>query len=64
MVLIESGTFAEMVLLTLETFIRHLPHRAYSKMSSMLDPGKLWERMATKIPLKLEQIDDDDPEPR
>ncbi|KAK7090371.1 interleukin-1 receptor-associated kinase 4-like [Littorina saxatilis] len=53
-----------MVILTLDTFIRHLPHRAYVKLSSLLDPGGLWENLAAKIPLNMEDIDDNDAQPR
>ncbi|KAL8612356.1 hypothetical protein ACOMHN_020175 [Nucella lapillus] len=50
------------MVVTLKSFIRRMPHRAFVKLSSLLDPGGLWETMAAKIPLRLEDVDrlDDD----
>ncbi|XP_076435988.1 interleukin-1 receptor-associated kinase 4-like [Babylonia areolata] len=53
-----------MVVLTLESFIRHMPHRAFVKLSTLLDPGGLWEKMAAAIPLRLEETDDENAEKR
>ena len=53
-----------MVVLTLDSFIRHMPHRAFVKLSCLLDPGGLWENMASGIPLKLEDINDEDAQRR
>lgn len=50
--------------LSMDSFIRHMPHSAYTKLATMLDPGNLWERFAEKIPKKLEMTGQSDAEPR
>jgi hypothetical protein len=53
-----------MVVLTLDTYLRQLPIRAYNKLSCLLDPGGLWERLALVIPQKLTELDNENYEPR
>ncbi|XP_067669038.1 interleukin-1 receptor-associated kinase 4-like [Haliotis asinina] len=45
---------------TEETFTRHLPYSAVAKLSSLLDPGKQWEKFIVNIPRKLVMLDQDE----
>ncbi|XP_071085238.1 interleukin-1 receptor-associated kinase 4-like [Haliotis cracherodii] len=43
-----------------ETYTRHLPYSVVAKLTSLLEPGKQWEKFVVNIPRKLVMLDQDD----